>query len=111
MKRLLVTLIALTLTAGTVQAASFGAQQGTLPVALATLHTSPNSAHVASYSHTSLSAVVGAYWQALRDLGYQGSLTEASANSTTYLFEGSGGTLEATFSLTGDEVSTTVNQL
>lgn len=109
MKRILITLIALTLTAGTVHAASFSAQENTVPLTLAAWHTDPSSDHAASYNHTSLSEVVDAYWQALHALGYRGTLTEATASSTTYVFEGSTGTLEATFTLTGNVVSTIVS--
>lgn len=109
MKRLLIALTALTLIAGTVQATNIQTQTDTLPLTLATID--PSSSHAASYSYTSLSEVIGEYWQALHDLGYKGSLSEASTLSATYLFEGTRGTLEATFTLRGDEVSTTVNQL
>lgn len=111
MKKLLLTFTALTLTATTVHATNLNTQTDSLTLTLATLHTDPSSDHAASYSYTSLSEVVGEYWQTLRDLGYRGSLSKASASSTTYLFEGARGTLEATFTLRGNEVHTTVDRL
>ncbi len=107
MKRLLTTLIALTLTAGTVHAAT----PRTDALTLATWHVDPSSDYVASHSYTSLSEVVGNYWNSLHALGYQGSLTAASASSTTYVFTGAEGTLEATFTLSGEEVNTVISRV
>ncbi len=108
MKRILIALTTLTLVFGTVQAASFRTQDASVETTLAVWHSEGENLHTASYTHSSLSEVVDGYWSALHGLGYSGRLEEVGASSTTYVFEGLEGTLEATFALEGENVTATL---
>jgi hypothetical protein len=110
MNKILIALTALTLVFGSAHAASFRTQESTVEMTLAAWHTAPSSTHIAAYASSSLSEVVGGYWQALQALGYQGSVTRTAASSTTYLFESATGTLEATFTFSDAQVIATVRR-
>lgn len=110
MKQILIALTTLTLVFGTVQAASFRAQDSSFETALADWHSEGENLYTASYTYSSLSEVVDGYWNALHALGYSGVLEEASASSTTYIFRGAEGTIGATFTLIGEQVTATVSR-
>lgn len=65
----------------------------------------------ADYDYSSLTEVTGDYWAALSALGYNGTVTQTSRNSSTYLFTGTEGALEAVFTLYGDRVTATLSRV
>ncbi len=65
----------------------------------------------ADYDYSSLTEVIGNYWASLSALGYSGTVTQTSQNSSTYLFTGTEGTLEAIFTLYGDRVTATLSRV
>jgi hypothetical protein len=76
MKKALVLLAALTLSLGSVQAASFS--EADTYRSLTVWHSGEADPYRANYAYTSLSEVVGAYWRALEALGYSGTVTETA---------------------------------
>jgi hypothetical protein len=108
MKNILVLLTALTLSLGSVQAAS--SSEAATHRSLAVWHSGEANPYRVSHAYTSLSEVVGAYWRALEALGYSGTVTETAQGGSSYLFTGALGQLEAVFTLKGDLVTVTLTQ-
>lgn len=109
MKPILIALTALTLSLGTTYAAPFGTE-AKLYSELASWHGAATTPHYVSYPDASLTEVVDGYWATLTSLGYSGAVTETTAATTTYSFNGAAGVLETTFVQTDDAVVVTLSR-
>lgn len=77
---------------------------------LAVWHSGEANPYRVRYAYTILSEVVGAYWRALKALGYSDTVTEAALGSSSCTFTGALELLEAVFALEGDLVTVTLTQ-
>lgn len=108
MRKIMVLLMAVALGIGSVQAAT--------PPQTTALHTElvawqGEADFSADYDYSSLTEVIDDYWATLSALGYSGTVTQTSQNSSIYLFRGTEGTLEAVFTLYGDRVTATLSRV
>ncbi len=100
----------------TAVALGIGSVQAATPPQTTALHTElvawqGKADFSAAYDYSSLTEVTDDYWAALSALGYSGTVTQTTRNSSTYLFTGTEGALEAVFTLYGDRVTATLSRV